>query len=176
MSKVAIIAAVDPSWVIGINGDMPWHYKADFKRFKALTMGSTLIMGRLTWESLPKPLPGRQCFVLTKQDNPASKHPVGSCTYYRELEAAAEDAKTVREGVNGDTWFVGGETIYRLATHLADLDFIDLTLVPAVEPSLLTKEGSKVTYFPHDRMPTFRLVGESVNEEDPRLIHRRYER
>ena len=53
---VGIIVAVSPEGIIGVDGGIPWHYSADMKRFKRITMGSTVIMGRHTWESLPKNL------------------------------------------------------------------------------------------------------------------------
>ena len=63
-----ILAAVSPDWVIGRDGGIPWHYSGDLQRFKRLTLGHTIIMGRRTWESLPrKPLPGRRNLVLTSR-------------------------------------------------------------------------------------------------------------
>ena len=63
-----ILAAVSPDWVIGRDGGIPWHYSGDLRRFKRLTLGHTIIMGRRTWESLPrKPLPGRRNLVLTSR-------------------------------------------------------------------------------------------------------------
>ena len=65
--KRGIIAAVSPESVIGLDGKIPWHYSADLKRFKRVTMASTLIMGRLTFESMgSRPLPGRRNIVITK--------------------------------------------------------------------------------------------------------------
>lgn len=66
------IAAMDPYRVIGNKGKIPWHYSADFKWFKQMTMGRTLIMGRNTYESLPIPLKGREIVVLTTDFNWAS--------------------------------------------------------------------------------------------------------
>lgn len=64
------MVAVSRNGVIGRAGGLPWHISSDLKRFKAITMGKPLIMGRKTWESLPKkPLPGRQNIVITRQKN-----------------------------------------------------------------------------------------------------------
>ena len=70
MSRVAFVVAVSRNGVIGKAGGLPWHISADLKRFKAITMGKPVIMGRKTWESLPKkPLPGRPNIVITRQKN-----------------------------------------------------------------------------------------------------------
>ena len=63
---ITIVIARAQNGVIGRNGKLPWHIPADLKRFKALTMGSAMIMGRRTFESLPGVLPGRRHFVLTR--------------------------------------------------------------------------------------------------------------
>ena len=70
MSRIVFVVAVSRNGVIGRAGGLPWHISSDLKRFKAITMGKPLIMGRKTWESLPKkPLPGRQNIVITRQKN-----------------------------------------------------------------------------------------------------------
>ena len=63
---ISIIVAVSDDWGIGMNNELLWHIPEDLKRFKKLTMGKTIIMGKRTWESLPRrPLPGRKNIVLT---------------------------------------------------------------------------------------------------------------
>jgi dihydrofolate reductase len=177
MGTIRVIAATDPNGVIGVDGDMPWHYKADFKRFKKITMGGVLVMGRLTWESLPKPLPGRRTVVITRQIKPQSKHPAGSCEYFQDFVKAMRSAIVPLEGETGDVWIAGGGEVYRMALedHREGIDEIDLTLVPEVAKENLEK-GSIVTTFPPNLLDGFQLVSETTNEEDPRLIHRRYER
>ena len=70
MSRISFVVAVSRNGVIGHDGGLPWHISTDLKRFKAITMGKPLIMGRKTWESLPKkPLPGRLNIVITRQKN-----------------------------------------------------------------------------------------------------------
>ncbi len=68
MSLIAIVAAT-PNWVIGDQGAMPWRLSTDLKRFKRLTMGSPILMGRKTFDSIGRPLPGRSTWVLTRQAN-----------------------------------------------------------------------------------------------------------
>jgi dihydrofolate reductase len=70
MSRIAFVVAVSRNGVIGRAGSLPWYISTDLKRFKTITMGKPLIMGRKTWESLPKkPLPGRPNIVITRQKN-----------------------------------------------------------------------------------------------------------
>ena len=112
---IGIIVAVSPEGIIGVDGDIPWHYSADMKRFKRLTTGATVIMGRSTWESLPaKPLKDRRNIVITGQDLP------GVDCFRSVSEALAT--------TEGDVWFIGGARIYKEAMDHADL--IDLTHVP----------------------------------------------
>ena len=64
---ITIIVAASTNNVIGVDGELPWKISDDLKRFKALTMGKPIIMGRLTWESIGRPLPGRQNIVITRK-------------------------------------------------------------------------------------------------------------
>ena len=110
-----ILVAVSPEGIIGKDNSIPWHYSADLKRFKRLTLGKTVIMGRRTWESLPvKPLPDRRNIVITRSslDNV-------------ECFSSIDDALATCEG---DVWFIGGAGIYQEALGKADI--IDMTLVP----------------------------------------------
>ena len=69
---VGTIAAVSPEWVIGLHNQVPWRHPGDFRRFKRVTLGATVIMGRLTWESMHrKPLPGRRNLVVTRHPDPS---------------------------------------------------------------------------------------------------------
>ena len=68
MSEIVLVLAIARNGVIGKKGAIPWHISDDMKRFKALTLGHTVVMGRKTWDSLPrKPLPGRTNIVITRQ-------------------------------------------------------------------------------------------------------------
>lgn len=113
MSVTLVLAAAE-NGVIGKDGAIPWCIADDMKRFKALTMGKTVVMGRKTWESLPKkPLPGRVNVVVT-----------------RDPGWRAEGAKVVHsvaEALNGEVMVIGGAEIYRAALSLADR--IELTEV-----------------------------------------------
>lgn len=113
---ISIIVAVSDDWGIGKNNDLLWHISEDLKRFKRLTTGKTVIMGKKTWESLPKrPLPGRRNIVLT--DVPGEKTD-GAVTVYSIDEA-------LRICENGDEAFViGGGSVYRQFMPLSDKLYI----------------------------------------------------
>ena len=67
MTSVSIIVAADERGGIGLGGRMPWHLPADLRRFKSLTMGKPIVMGRRTWDSIGRPLPGRRSIVVSRQ-------------------------------------------------------------------------------------------------------------
>ena len=91
MSRIAFVVAVSRNGVIGRAGGLPWHISTDLKRFKAITMGKPLIMGRKTWESLPKkPLPGRLNIVITRQKNYLAEGAVVVSDVASALAAAGE--------------------------------------------------------------------------------------
>ena len=65
--KLSLIVAVSENNVIGRDGDLPWHLSSDLRRFKRVTMGHVMLMGRKTWESIGRPLPGRTSIVISRQ-------------------------------------------------------------------------------------------------------------
>jgi dihydrofolate reductase len=106
---VGLIWAQSTSGVIGRDNGIPWRLPEDQARFKDVTMGHAVVMGRLTWESLPakvRPLPGRRNVVVTRQ----SDFVADGATVVGDLEAALGD---------DDTWVIGGAQIYALALPLA---------------------------------------------------------
>jgi dihydrofolate reductase len=114
--KIGSIAAVSPEGIIGADGGIPWHYRGDLRRFKRLTLGTTVIMGRVTWESLgKKALPGRRNIVLTSGTLLEVEH-------YPDALSAILAIRT------GDIWFIGGARVYAEALRFCDI--IDLTYVP----------------------------------------------
>ena len=122
-----ILVATSPEGIIGKDNTIPWHYSEDLKRFKRLTVGKNIIMGRKTWESLPiKPLPDRRNIVITR-------NPIDNVECFKSIKDAVNTCE-------GDIWFIGGAGIYEEAMSLAD--FIDMTLVP----DKIT--GDNCVYFP----------------------------
>jgi dihydrofolate reductase len=105
-----LIAAVAANGVIGANNQLPWRLPADLKRFRALTLGHAVIMGRKTWESLPRALPGRQNIVVTRQRSYAAAGADAAPSF-----AAALGCVRMPEPV----FCIGGGEIYRAALPFA---------------------------------------------------------
>jgi dihydrofolate reductase len=106
---VGLIWAQSPSGVIGRAGAIPWRLPEDLARFKGLTMGHTVVMGRLTWESLPgkvRPLPGRRNVVVTRQ----ADYMADGATVVGGLDEVPAD---------DEMWVIGGGQIYTLALPIA---------------------------------------------------------
>lgn len=117
--RIALIAAVDRQLGLGKDNTLVWHLPEDLRRFKQLTMGATLLMGRKTAESLGRALPGRTNLVLTR----SGQVPYAGMQAVTRLQDALEQT-------NGERlWVLGGGEIYRLALPLADE--IHLTRVDA---------------------------------------------
>ena len=110
MTALALLAALDREFAIGKDGDLPWHLPADLKRFKALTLGKPILMGRKTAESLGRALPGRRNLVLTR----SGKVPFEGMEAIASLEAALEAAKTEPE-----LWIIGGGEVFAETLPLA---------------------------------------------------------
>jgi len=123
MSRLTFVVAVSRNGVIGRDGGLPWHISSDLKRFKELTLGKPIIMGRRTWESLPKrPLPGRTNIVLTRQRD--YQAPGAS------VVATVGDALSVARRENpSEIAVIGGGEVYRM--FMDKVDRIYLTEVDA---------------------------------------------
>lgn len=118
MTRIALIVAVASNGVIGRDNALPWRLSTDLKRFKRLTMGHPIIMGRKTHQSIGRPLPGRRNIVLSR--NPDYDAP--GCEVFNGLAAA-------REALTEPLAFViGGAEIYRQAARLADTIYLTRVL------------------------------------------------
>lgn len=148
----AIYARAD-NGVIGRDGGLPWHIPADLRRFKALTMGAPMIMGRKTFESFGKPLPGRRHIVLTR--DPAWQA--------EGAEIAPSPAKALAMA-GPEAWVIGGAEVFALM--LPQCDRVELTEVHAdvagdVTMPILGPEWLEVRRERHDRYgeaPAFSFV------------------
>ncbi len=145
--KLSCIWAMSENHIIGRDGDLPWRLSADLQRFKALTMGHHIIMGRKTWESIGRPLPGRTSIVLTRDP----EYRAEGCLVVQSLEAALELARE-----DDEVCVVGGASIYALA--LASSSHLYVTLVHA------EVEGD--VSLPADVLAGFRLSAEESHEPD----------
>jgi dihydrofolate reductase len=110
---VSLIVAYAKNRVIGFKGQIPWHLSEDLKRFKKLTTGFTIVMGRKTYESIGRPLPKRRNVVLTRDKNFKAEG-IDVCA---SLEEALAEAKSRNEE---KVFIIGGGEIYRQSLALAD--------------------------------------------------------
>ncbi len=131
---LGLIWAQAANGVIGRDGALPWHLPEDLAHFRAVTLGSTAVMGRRTWESVPqrfRPLPGRRNVVLTRR--------TGWAADGAEVAASLDDALALAVG---DVWVIGGASVYAAAIERADvLEVTEVagavdgdTLAPVVAP------------------------------------------
>lgn len=146
---ITMIAAAAENNALGKDNDLVWHLPDDFKRFKALTTGHCIIMGRKTFESFPKLLPNRTHIIITRQKDYAPK----DCIVTDSLEKALEAAKT-----DSQPFIIGGGEIYKLGMEVADL--IELTRV----------HGSfeADTFFPEINPEEWDLIKEEFHPKDDR--------
>lgn len=147
---VTLVVARARNGVIGRGGKLPWHIPADLKRFKALTMGSAMVMGRKTFDSLPGLLPGRQHVVLTRD--------VGWRAEGAEVARSVEDA--LKLAGSGPISVIGGAEIFELFMAVADR--IELTEV------LADIEGDTVMADPRSEGRWRELSSEAHPAEDGR--------
>ncbi|MGE4159740.1 MAG: dihydrofolate reductase [Planctomycetota bacterium] len=109
--KIAVAVAVARNGVIGNKGQLPWHLPEDLKRFKKLTLGHTVIMGRKTYESIGKPLPGRRNIVLSTGP---------SIQGVEVMRSLPEALAAVRRDKAEVAFVIGGHSVFREAMMLAD--------------------------------------------------------
>ena len=112
--SVSIVAAVARNGVIGADGGLPWHLPDDLRLFKQTTHGHVLVMGRRTYESIGRPLPGRTTVVVTRQENWSPR--AAEVVVAHSVEEALERARTVDDEV----FVVGGGELYAAALPYAD--------------------------------------------------------
>ena len=162
--NLSIIVAQAENRAIGLGGDMPWHLGGDLRRFKALTMGHPVVMGRRTWESLPKrPLAGRRNIVFSQSENfsPEGAEVVRSVNGLFQLLRDCDD----------EVFIIGGGRIYRMLmpwvdrlyvtwvhrefpeadTYFPTIDLSEFTLVHQTERMLDEKSGLLFSYAEYDR-------------------------
>lgn len=142
--------AIAKNWVIGNRNDLPWYLPEDLKRFKEITTGHAVLMGRKTFESilkrLGKPLPGRKNIVITRQDN----YIVPTGVYvYKSIEDALKDF------ADHDVYVIGGSEIFRLALPLAQKMYV----------TQVHKEYPGDVFFPQINFNEWKKVSEEPHEE-----------
>jgi len=156
--RLTLVVAVAQNGVIGRGGALPWRLSADLRRFKQLTLGKPIVMGRKTWESLGKPLPGRHNIVVTRREDYHVERRAEDpqVTMVRDLDAALAAA-----GDSAEVMVIGGAEIYALALPRADA--IELTRVHA------RPEGD--TFWPEVSRDEWREIARADQSADERNDH-----
>ena len=146
----SLIAALGENRVIGVDNSMPWHLPGDFKYFKATTLGRPIIMGRKTWDSLGRPLPGRLNLVVSRQTDLQLE----GAEVFASLDAAVARAQqwAHEQGVD-EVMLIGGAQLY--TQGLAQADRLYLTRVA------LSPEGD--AWFPEFDQVQWKLVSNTEN-------------
>ena len=159
---LALIAALADNRAIGIDNRLPWHLPADLKHFKATTLGKPIIMGRKTWDSLGRPLPGRLNLVVSRQ----AGLQLEGAEVFPSLEAAIVRAdEWAREQGVDELMLIGGAQLYQQALPLAQRLY--LTRV-ALQP-----EGD--AFFPDVPLADWQCLVEEVHEAEDALPAYRYQ-
>ncbi len=169
---IAAIWAQSPEGIIGFEGRIPWHFSGDLRRFKRLTLGSTIVMGLRTAESIGKVLPGRRNVVVSRrplheQNNWARD--VGFVVAGPGVESGFSCASSDFP----DVWVIGGAAIYAAAISLVDV--VDVTTVPRTCVAKLKFDDRHVAVFAPKIDPS--LFWESwrgVHEDEPTLMRARF--
>ncbi len=149
---IILIAAVAENNALGKNNDLLWHLPKDFKRFKEITSGHYIIMGRKTFESFPKPLPNRTHVIITRQKDFVQE----GCIVVSDLEKAIAICPK-----NEAVFIIGGGEIYSQSIHLADQ--LDITRVH--------HSFEADVYFPEIDSNIWALTSEIFNPKDEKHLY-----
>jgi len=145
--RVSLIVAMSRNRVIGRDNRLPWHLPSDLKRFKELTMGHHIVMGRKTWESINRLLPGRTSVIVTR--NPEFQLPGAKIA--RSVEDALQQC-----GDDLEVFVIGGEQLFRAALPLAQRLYLT-TIQTDVEGD---------TYMPQFDLSQWQLIGQESHRAD----------
>ena len=151
MKELILIAAAGEGNELGKNGDLPWHLPDDFRHFKETTTGHAMIMGRKTFDTFPRPLPGRQHIIITRDRDYRVDHP--NCLVVHSMEAAMEAVSGLEKA-----FVIGGGEIYRQA-------------LPQATGIVLTRVHGHFdadTFFPEIHPDTWRKVKSIYHPKDGR--------
>ena len=149
---IILIAAVAENNALGKNNDLLWHLPKDFKRFKEITSGHYIIMGRKTFESFPKPLPNRTHVIISRQKDYVRE----GCIVVQDIEKAIDVCPK-----NEDVFVIGGGEIYSQSIHLADQ--LDITKVH--------HSFEADVYFPEIDLKIWELTEEVFNSIDEKHLY-----
>jgi dihydrofolate reductase len=148
---ITIIAAAGENNSLGKDNDLVWHLPDDFKRFKELTSGNHILMGRKTFETFPKPLPNRTHLIITRQNDYSVPE---KCFTFDSIQSSLDE---VLEHSDNNIWIIGGGEIYKQSMEIADR--IELTRVHS--------DFEADTFFP-EIGEEWELVSEEYHPSDER--------
>lgn len=149
-----IVAMSEKDRVIGLDGDLPWKLRADLLRFKQLTTGNTVVMGRKTWESIPekfRPLPNRKNAVLTRQEDYLDKVPDGvlvASSLQSVFDMHRNIARMPVAAEWGELFIIGGSSLYEAGLAIADKIYL----------TTVEYDGPGDTFFPEDPFKQFQVM------------------
>ncbi len=149
---ISLIVAASANDVIGAQGELPWRLSDDLRRFKEVTMGKPIVMGRKTWDSIGRPLPGRQNIVITRQGDFAAE----GCDVVGSVDEALSAA-----GDAAEVMIIGGSQVYAL-------------FLPRADRLYLTRVHARIdgdAFFPAISETEWRLVSEEHHAADERNEH-----
>ncbi|TDP58635.1 dihydrofolate reductase [Flavobacterium dankookense] len=149
---IILIAAISKNNEIGKNNQLLWHLPDDFKRFKTLTTGHYIIMGRKTFESFPKPLPNRTHIIISRQKN----YEVENCIVVSSLEEAIKVCPK-----NEDIYIIGGGEIYKQSIDFAD----------KLEITVVDHNFEADTFFPEIDENKWKIDFEEFHPKDERHLY-----
>lgn len=158
---IILIAALSGNEVLAVDGKIPWHLPDDFKRFKQVTSGHHIIMGRKTFESLPGLLPNRTHIVITKN---RGYIPIYGSTDKSKVILANSLEEAIEVCPEGTSYIIGGGEIYEQSIKI--VDEMDLTIVDTFIPTNVV--GTKFTLFPpsQDNIDNFNVVSKVDHPKD----------
>ncbi len=147
--KISLIVAMATNRAIGLDNKMPWHLSADLKKFKAITMGSPIVMGRKTYESIGRPLPGRSNIIISRNLD----YQQTDCLVFNDIKTAiAASSKDAEE-----IFIIGGAELYKATLPLADNLYL----------TLINQDFDGDTFFPEIDFKAWKEVSREDISDDP---------
>ncbi|MDO9141701.1 MAG: type 3 dihydrofolate reductase [Methylobacter sp.] len=145
--KISLIVAMASNRVIGLDNKMPWHLSADLKKFKQITLGAPILMGRKTYESIGRPLPGRTNIIISR--NPEYHQP--GCLVFNDIKQALARCSDANE-----VFIIGGSDFYRSMLPVADTLYL----------TQIHQDFDGDTFFPElDAAQWLEVAREDVNDD-----------
>ena len=147
--KISLIVAMATNRAIGLDNKMPWHLSADLKKFKAITMGSPIVMGRKTYESIGRPLPGRSNIIISRNLD----YQQTDCLVFNDIKTAITTSSKDAEEI----FIIGGAELYKATLPLADNLYL----------TLINQDFDGDTFFPEIDFKAWKEVSREDISDDP---------